>query len=56
KIEKIVNATANVTVFVACPNITINKTASSYSLSTVGGSVTYYYNVTNTGNVPLSNV
>jgi len=48
---------AQVTVSAApVPVITLSKTASSYSLSAGGGSVTYYYNVENTGNVPLSNV
>ncbi|MDI6730382.1 MAG: transglutaminase domain-containing protein, partial [Candidatus Altarchaeum sp.] len=56
--KQMVSATVNVTVNVtsAQPNITITKTASNYSLPTGGGNVIYYYNVTNTGNVPLYNV
>ncbi|CEG11283.1 hypothetical protein MSIBF_A1360013 [groundwater metagenome] len=38
------------------PNIAITKTASNYSLPVGGGNITYYYNITNTGNVPLYNV
>ena len=40
----------------AQPSINLSKTANVSSLPAGGGSVTYYYNVTNTGNVPLNNV
>jgi len=54
----IVNASANATVIVTAlqPGIKLNKTASNYSLHVGGGNVTYYYNVTNTGNLNLANI
>ena len=42
---------------IACtPGIAIHKTASASDLPVGGGSVTYTYSVTNTGNVALSSV
>jgi hypothetical protein len=53
-------ATDQATVTVALPELTpgiaVDKTAKPTSLPAGGGSVTYTYVVTNTGNMPLSNV
>ncbi|PKP56362.1 MAG: hypothetical protein CVT89_06355, partial [Candidatus Altiarchaeales archaeon HGW-Altiarchaeales-2] len=51
-----ITATSNAGVFVACPNISISKTANPTSLPAGGGNVTCYYNVTNTGNLNLTNI
>jgi len=47
---------ATVTVEPNAPDIHVDKSASTDSLPAGGGEVTYTYEVTNTGNVPLSNV
>ncbi len=55
-----VSAQDNVTVTVAVPPLTpaiaVDKSADKTDLPATGGSVIYTYLVTNTGNVPLSNV
>ena len=38
------------------PNINISKTPNATLLPPEGGNITYYYNVTNTGNVNLTNI
>ncbi|MFA6096735.1 MAG: hypothetical protein WC788_03865 [Candidatus Paceibacterota bacterium] len=52
------SATANVTVepVTPAPAIGITKSANPSSLPVGGGHVTYAYNITNAGNVPLSNI
>jgi len=56
--DQTVEAKDNVTVTVAAaaPAISVDKSADKTDLPAVGGDVTYTYLVTNTGNVPLSNV
>ena len=50
-------ATANNNMcFVANPDINLTKTAEQSSYSQVGETINYHFVVTNTGNVPLSNV